>query len=294
LSKGESSSRSARWKRLRRFLGARRRSHPDLARLVRHAGLIDAHTHIEGGEGSGRTSLEREVDLRGRREPGRGCLRGGSRRGSSGPRRRWIFGNQLRTVAWPGGEFADRERARQGRRRTRPVLLSGGSDGHAGWANSEAMRRAKVTSELPDPFRGQILADRDGQPDGESSSTARWASSGRRVPNAFEGDLARQILAGPGRGPKVGDRRHHGRGALPGRIEVVTRRSPREEAKAPRLRMASPRPGARWIRETGVKESLIGDRFRSSIKLFMEGAMGSRGRHVQEPYSDGPEKKTPA
>src|SRR5262249_53401552 len=39
-------------------------------------------------------------------------------------------------------------------------------DGHAAWANSEALRRAKITRDTPDPPGGKILKDAQGEPTG--------------------------------------------------------------------------------------------------------------------------------
>src|SRR5262249_26311790 len=39
-------------------------------------------------------------------------------------------------------------------------------DGHAAWANSDALRRANVTRDTPDPPGGKILRDARGEPTG--------------------------------------------------------------------------------------------------------------------------------
>ena len=62
----------------------------------------------------------------------------------------WITGRNWDQSLWPGAGFRPR------RCLTRPHKAAGLArrvDGHAGWANSEAMRRAKVTQRLAGPVR---------------------------------------------------------------------------------------------------------------------------------------------
>ena len=75
----------------------------------------------------------------------------------------------------------------------RPVWLQR-VDGHAGWANSEAMRLAKVDKDTKAPSDGQIIRDSAGTPPA-SSSTARWAWSAEPCPAAGKDDIKRRLLA---------------------------------------------------------------------------------------------------
>ena len=82
----------------------------------------------------------------------------------------WITGRNWDQSLWPGGEFPTAA-ALDGVSPNRPVWLER-VDGHAGWANTEAMRRAKVTRDTKAPPDGQILRDATAGRPG-SSSTAR-------------------------------------------------------------------------------------------------------------------------
>ena len=75
----------------------------------------------------------------------------------------------------------------------RPVWLKR-VDGHAGWANSEAMRRAKVTKESKAPSDGQIIRDSQGQPTGVFIDGA-MSLVGRAVPAPTLNDVKRRLLA---------------------------------------------------------------------------------------------------
>ena len=78
-------------------------------------------------------------------------------------------------------------------RPSRPVWLIR-VDGHAGWASSEALRRAKVTKESAAPSDGQILRDKDGQPTGVFVDGA-MGLVGRAVPAPTKLDVRRRLLA---------------------------------------------------------------------------------------------------
>ena len=167
-------------------------------------GLIDAHGHMESLGAS-----QEELDLRGVARSRRS--RGGSRRGSTRrPGDSWITGRNWDQSLWPGGAFptaAVLDAVAPGR----PVWLKR-VDGHAGWANSEAMRRAKVTKDSQAPADGQIIRDAAGQPTGVFIDGA-MGLVGRAVPAPTKADLKRRLLAaqelvlqsGPDRRPRRRD-----------------------------------------------------------------------------------------
>ncbi len=69
----------------------------------------------------------------------------------------WITGRNWDQSLWPGGAFPTAA-VLDAVAPDRPVWLHR-VDGHAGWANSEAMRRAKVTKDAQAPPDGQIIRD---------------------------------------------------------------------------------------------------------------------------------------
>ncbi|MFO8030767.1 MAG: amidohydrolase [Cyclonatronaceae bacterium] len=121
-------------------------------------GLIDAHAHVMGlgdarltvnvmGIGSLAETLD-EV----------------ARYAESYPDLAWIRGRGWNQVLWEEDRFPtakELDRAVAGR----PVWLTR-VDGHAGWANTEAMRLAGVTRDTEDPEGGAIIRDDDGNPTG--------------------------------------------------------------------------------------------------------------------------------
>ncbi len=76
----------------------------------------------------------------------------------------WITGRSWDQSLWPGGAFPTAAVLDEAAPH-RPVWLRR-VDGHAGWASSETMRRAKVNEESVAPPDGQIIRDKDGRPTG--------------------------------------------------------------------------------------------------------------------------------
>lgn len=121
-------------------------------------GLIDAHGHVMG---LGFQQLN--ADLTGT-ESLKAALRRVEEYGSDHPGLSWVRGGGWNHTRWQMDRFptaAELDRAE----RERPVWLRR-VDGHAGWANSEAMRQAGVTADTPDPEDGKIIRDETGAPTG--------------------------------------------------------------------------------------------------------------------------------
>ncbi|MBN9613307.1 MAG: amidohydrolase family protein, partial [Actinobacteria bacterium] len=127
-------------------------------------GIIDAHVHpVEGGiERLGcdlSSGYTREDYLRIVREYV-----------EAHPDTEWIIGGGWQMAAFPDGFplASDLDEICA----DRPMLISN-RDHHSTWANSEALRRAGITSETPDPEDGRIERDADGNPSGTLHEGAR-------------------------------------------------------------------------------------------------------------------------
>jgi predicted amidohydrolase YtcJ len=173
----------------------------------------------------------------------------------------------------------------------RPVWLIR-VDGHAGWANSEALRRAGVNRESEAPSDGQILRDAQGNPTGVFIDGAKSLVE-RAIPRGSKADATRRILAAQELILGAGLTGVHDAGV--GRIEAEVYR---DLDRAGRLRMrvygmASPPSGGEvnFVSHPPLA-SKPGSRFEMrAIKLFIDGAMGSRGGLLFAPYSDDPGNK---
>ena len=170
-----------------------------------------------------------------------------------------------------------------------PVLLTHAS-GHATFANARAMEMSGITSATPDPDGGEILRDGRGNPIGVFRETAsrllRGASADATPPDprrqaelAVQEALAKGITSFQDAGSSfetvellknmVDD------GSLGIRLWVMLRES--NEALAAR---------GKDYRMIGYGDNRLTVR---AIKRSIDGALGSRGAWLLEPYSDSPE-----
>lgn len=242
-------------------------------------GLIDSHVHLSDlGAGM------EEVDLR-----GVDSLEKVSRlvkdRLEATPQASWVTGRNWDQSLWQGGEFPSKS-VLDAVAPDRPVWLRR-VDGHAGWANSEALRRAGVSRASQAPPDGQILRDAAGEPTGVFIDGA-MGLIGKVVPGPTVDDLTRQFLKAQEYVLKSGLTGVHDAGLS--RMEIQALRALDREGKL-KLRvygMASLPEGREVAFVSQPPESIKpGDRFQlRAVKVFIDGAMGSRGGLLFEPYSD--------
>jgi predicted amidohydrolase YtcJ len=244
-------------------------------------GLIDAHCHL-GELGV----VEEEIDLRGVANLDEVALLVRKRIDST-PGDAWIRGRNWDQSLWPGGAFPTAA-VLDAVAPDRPVWLYR-IDGHAAWANSEAMRRAGVTKETKAPSNGQIIRDAAGQPTGVFIDGATALVS-RAIPGPGRTDLARAILAGQALALKAGLTGIHDASVSGRDAEAYRELDHQGRLKLRVYGMASPGsdPVAYVSQPPTVAEPSARFELRA-IKLFIDGAMGSRGGLLFEPYSDDPD-----
>jgi predicted amidohydrolase YtcJ len=244
-------------------------------------GLIDAHGHMEE-----LGATQDEIDLRGVASPEEVARRVKARIDAT-PGDSWITGRNWDQSLWPGGAFPTAP-VLDAVAPKRPVWLHR-VDGHAGWANSEAMRRARVTKDAQAPPDGQILRDKDGNPTGVFIDRA-MGLVGRAVPGLTRLDVRRRLLAAQDLALRAGLTGVHDAG-----ISRLTADVYRDLDREGRLRiriyaMASPPSGGEVeFVSKRPQAGPDGARFAMrAIKLFIDGAMGSRGGLLFASYSDDP------
>jgi predicted amidohydrolase YtcJ len=203
------------------------------------------------------------------------------------PDAKWIRGGGWNQEIWKLGRFPT-ARELDAVISDRPVWLSR-IDGHASWANSAAIKLAGVTRTSKDPAGGRIERDADGQPagvfvDGAQVLVNAVAPAPTKQENIAALDTALAGMAKVGL-TGVGD----------AGIDLDNYRLYREYADAHKL---TARIYA-MIRDTGKAFDVIskggpligyGDDFLTvrTVKLFADGALGSRGAAMLAPYSDDP------
>ena len=202
------------------------------------------------------------------------------------PGRPWILGRGWNQEKWGLGRFptaAELDSAVA----DRPVWLER-ADNHAHWGNTLAITTAGVTAKTPDPAGGKIIRDASGKPAGVFVDAAS-ALVRKIVPEprpkdrdlafakAQETLIARGITGVADMGTTPADWETYRRAGDAGRLKVRIM-SYADSIETLEL-MAGPGPGL-W---------LYADRLRmGGIKLYLDGALGSRGASLKAPYADEP------
>jgi predicted amidohydrolase YtcJ len=242
-------------------------------------GLIDAHGHI-------RSLGERlaALDLRGIASPSEIADRVAGRAAELPPGE-WVTGGGWDQNLWPVKEFPDHRPLTEAAP-DRPVWLSR-IDGHAGWANLKAMQAAGITRDTVDPPGGLIVRDDRGEPTGVLIDNAGSLIETVLPPTTGE-RLKSQIVAALERCAEVGLTEVHDAGVT--EEEVAAFRELADADKLP-LRVYLMWGGMDGASLERLPPPLINYRDRltlRTVKLMIDGAMGSRGALFFEDYSDDP------
>jgi len=245
-------------------------------------GLIDAHAHVMG---LGRAL--RSLDLVGTQSP-EAIAEMVRETAAARPEGSWVTGRGWDQNDWPSKEFPTHDvldRAAP----DHPVWLTR-VDGHAGWANARAMELAGVGRDTPDPEGGRIVRDAAGEPSGVFVDNAQ-ALMARAIPTADPAEREARLAAAQARILEVGLTGVHDMGVSQPELELY-----RRWAEAGRLAfravayLGSDRETLDWW-EGGEWTAPPGDHPRlvvRGVKLYADGALGSRGAALFAPYADDP------
>ena len=245
-------------------------------------GLIDAHAHVYG-LGFAKSTL----DLVGVQS-----LAAATKRISDyaerNPNIRWIQGRGWNQVLWPVQEFptaADIDAVVS----DRPVWLRR-IDGHAGWANSAGLRMAGIDDDTPDPIGGKIIRDQRGHATGVLIDKA-MSLMARHVPEPDKKDYRQAITLAIDSLVAEGLTGVHDAGIGLTNVEVYLSMADSDELD---MRIYAMLGGAGNVLDA-VGKPLRGhgnDRLDiAAVKLFADGALGSHGAAMLEPYSDDAENR---
>ncbi|MBN9144980.1 MAG: metal-dependent hydrolase [Novosphingobium sp. 63-713] len=257
-------------------------------------GLIDAHAHVMG---VGIAALTLDLSDTTSLAQAQGKIRAYA---AQFPGRPWIIGRGWNQELWQLGRFptaAELDVAVD----DRPVWLER-VDGHAGWANSKALAAAGVTAATKDPSGGRIerlpaspaikkgpagkAQAAPGRPagvlvDGAMALVAKIVPPPRpedrdaALAKAQELFLSRGVTAAADMGTSIED--------------WQTMRRAGDEARL-KMRVMAYGDGIAntvLIGGPGPTPWLYGDRLRlNGVKLYLDGALGSRGAWLKAPYAD--------
>ena len=168
-----------------------------------------------------------------------------------------------------------------------PVYLTR-ADGHAAVVNSAALKVAGVTKETADPQGGEIMKDKQtGEPSGMLVDRAQNLV-GRHVPPATEADMEEALILGVRRSIELGWTQIQNAGAPFSEVGRLKKLYADGKIKL-RIYEAIRGPGpdaSRLLRE-GAQTNLYDNRFTvRTIKVSIDGALGSKGAALLEPYAD--------
>lgn len=243
-------------------------------------GLTDAHGHLYGlglsldtvklvGLGSYDEAIARVKERAQRAQPGEWVL------GRGWDQNRWA-GKQFPTAAPLDAAILDH-----------PVWLRR-VDGHAGVANSAAMRAAGVTASTPDPEGGRIVRDANGNPTGTFIDGAMSLIDSKVPPPSFALRKSR-ILAAAQTIAANGLTEMHDAGADGDTIKAV--RELIDEKKFP-IRVYEMLTDDPRLLDSFFKQGPLiayGNYLTvRSVKMYADGALGSRGALMLAPYADDP------
>ena len=243
-------------------------------------GMVDAHAHLLGLG----TSL-RNVNLAGSKSYEEVIARVAERAKTMKPGE-WIIGRGWDQNLWPVKEFPNHE-ALSRAFPANPVVLTR-IDGHAILANATALRAANITAATRDPEGGLIIRNPDGSPAGVFVDNAEELV-GAAIPSATAAQTRSAILAAIAEANKWGLIGIHDAGASKSTIAIyeTLAREGNYNLRNYVLVSGSDTSSVRWSFARGPQNGLYNGRiWVRSLKLYADGALGSRGAAMIAPYSD--------
>ena len=254
----------------------------DLAGRVVMPGIIESHGHLLS---LGQSFLE--LNLEGVAEPGQAVKRVAERIKQT-PAGEWIVGWGWDEGAWAEGYPDNAQLSRVSP--DHPVYLRG-LHGFASWTNKKALEIAGITAETPDPPGGRVLRDPETQcPTGILMNKAQDLLK-MHVPPLRRDQVEKALILACRECLKYGITTVHEARTTADMLEAF--RSLKADGRL-ELRL--------YCMLDAPDRGLLAPFFRRGpeidpdhwltvrcVKVFVDGALGSRGAAMIEPYSDDPE-----
>jgi len=242
-------------------------------------GLIDAHGHVLG---LGQNLMQ--ADLRDAASE-TAAVATVNNFAKQNPQLEWVIGRGWNQENWPNKEFPQRNSLDEAIT-DRPVYLTR-VDGHAAWANSKALELAGITAATVSPEGGDIIRDSNGEPTGvlidnamalieQKLPAASIEQTKQALQLAFDHLLAQGITS------------VHDAG-----IDALNLKAYQDlAAQNMPLRVYAMLSGSEpKLAELLAQGAIVSDDDKltvRSVKIYADGALGSRGAALLEPYSDSP------
>lgn len=244
-------------------------------------GMVDAHIHLTGlgvalrildlvGTRSYEEVIERVVE-----------------RARNTPEGEWVRGRGWDQNDWAVTDFPTHE-ALSRALPDHPVYLTR-VDGHAALVNARALELAEVTAATQDPDGGRFIRDASGDPTGvlidRAQGIVAWV-----IPERSDHEMREAILAAIAEANKWGLTGVHDAGVAPSTIDLYEElaNEGRYDLRNYVMISSSDESLQRYF-ERGLQDGLHDGRiWIRAIKVSADGALGSRGAALLEPYSDDP------
>lgn len=256
-------------------------------------GIVESHAHLLGvGE------LREMLDLRAAQsweeivraveQAARTLPEGTWIRGRGWHQEKWSSVPADAVDGWPVRSELDRVAPRH------PVKLEHAS-GHASIVNGAALERAGIAADRTDPPGGRILRDGSGKPTGVLNELASELVDPARGMSTAEHEAAvrRQVALAGAEALRLGITSFHTAGETLATVRVL--RAMAEAGELPlrlSVMLSEPdeviAPELARVRVIGAGDGMLTVR---GIKRYADGALGSRGAWLLEPYSDAPENR---
>lgn len=261
-----------------RFRGPKTRV-VDLAGRAVTPGLIDAHSHLMG---LGQALAEVDVTAAPTYDE---VIRRVREAASRVPKGTWVRGRGWDQNLWPEQQFPTHDKL-SAAVPDHPVWLTR-VDGHAALVNAQAMSILKIDASTKDPSGGRFLRDASGRPSGVMVDNAMNVAANLPGPTSEEArrwlsEAARHCLA-------YGLTTVTDMGVGNGEIEIY--RALRKAGELPLRASLFLTDDRALLAEWFGRGPEIDPEARLNIrgvKLYADGALGSRGAALIEPYSDDP------
>lgn len=253
----------------------------ELAGAHVYPGFTESHGHLTGFG----LALE-TVDLTGS-QSFQEVVRRLAAKAAELPRGSWVLARGWDQNLWPEKDFPHHQEL--SRAVPEHPVVAWRVDGHALLVNQEALKLAGITASTPDPPGGQILRDHKGEPTGVLVDTATELLE-KALPHPSLDDLARRQLQAALKLASLGYTAIHDAGTDARQLETL--RQLAREGKLP-IRV--------YVMLDGSNPQLLSQEFARgvqqdkqrmltvrAVKLYADGALGSRGAWLSQPYSDAP------
>ena len=241
-------------------------------------GLVDGHGHVLGlGQNLS------QVDLRTSSSEAQAVAKVAAF-AKTQPQAQWILGRGWNQVLWPTQQFPGLSLLDEAIN-DKPVWLTR-VDGHAGWANSKALQLAGISKDSIDPPGGQIVRDAAGNPTGVLIDNAMLLLE-KQIPQQNEAERQAALKAAFNHLLSLGITSTHDAGV--DAANLASYQQLQQQQQIPlriyaMLAATDPQLPA-WLKAGPIDDPMDILDVRS-VKIYGDGALGSRGAALIDAYSD--------